>query len=110
MSTPAGCCVDSIVPHALSKMITENQEIWQSLFENWPDIIKRQGAVVTKRGEAIPFVDFLVSCGLLLIERDGPDASGARKVIVAYDTIAMIKLSATGALSQFQTMGFQPTL
>ncbi len=88
----------------------DNQEIWQNLFENWPEVIKRHGAVVTKQGESIPFVDFLVSCGLLLIERDGPDSSGTRKIIVAFDSIAMIKLSAAGAMSQFQTMGFQPTL
>ena len=88
----------------------DNTEIWQNLFENWPEVIKRQGAIVTKQGEAVPFVDFLISFGLLLIERDGPDASGTRKIIVPYEEIAMVRLKAGGALSQFQTMGFQPTL
>lgn len=88
----------------------ETVEIWQSLFENWPDIIQRKGSVVTKTGEAIPFIDFLVSGGLLLIERDGPDAAGTRKIIVAYDAISMIKLSTVAQLSQFQSMGFQPSL
>ncbi len=55
---------------------TTATEHWQALFENWPDVIKRHGAVVTKQGEAVPFVNFLISFGLLLIERDGPDANG----------------------------------
>ena len=88
----------------------ESVECWQLLFENWPDVIQRRGSVVTKLGEAIPFVNFLVSGGLLLIERDGPDANGTRKIIVGYDSIAMVKLSSAGELSQFQVMGFQPSL
>ena len=88
----------------------ETAEFWRSLFENWPEVIQRRGAVVAKHGESIPFVNFLISGGLLLLERDGPDASGARKVIVAYDSIAAIKLSTAVDLAQFQTMGFQPPL
>lgn len=82
-------------------------ESWRSIFENWPDVIKREGAVVTTQGESIPFVDFLISGGLLLIERDGPDAGGTRRVIVAYQSIAGLKLKAAGQLSQFHSMGFQ---
>lgn len=85
-------------------------ECWQSLFENWPDVIQRRGAIVTKQGESIPFVNFLVAGGLLLIDRDGPDANGARKIILAYDAISMVKLSTAAELSKFQSMGFQPSL
>ena len=85
-------------------------EHWQSLFENWPDAIQRKGAIVTKDGETVPFAGFLISFGLLLIERDGPDASGTRKIIVAYDSISMVKLPAVGDLSIFQAMGFQPSM
>ncbi len=88
----------------------QTSEYWQSLFENWPDVIKRHGTVVSKQGESVPFVNFLISAGLLLIERDGPDANGARKVIVSYDSIAMVKLSTVGEISIFQSMGFQPPL
>jgi hypothetical protein len=80
------------------------------LFENWPDAIDRRGAIVTSHGESIPFAGFMISAGLLLIERDGPDANGARKIILAYDTIAMVKLTTAGEMSRFQVMGFQPTL
>ena len=87
-----------------------NTNQWRSLFENWPDVIKRHGALVTQQGESVPFVNFLVSPGLLLIERNGPDANGARKVIVSYDAIAMVKLTAAAEMSLFQVMGFQPSL
>ncbi len=83
---------------------------WQSIFENWPDAIQRRGVVVTKHGESIPFVDFLISEGLVLVERDGPDASGARRAIVGYESISIIKLATNCELSQFRAMGFQPTL
>lgn len=88
----------------------ETVEFWRSLFENWPDVIQRRGAVVTKHGESIPFVNFMISGGLLLIERDGPDATGTRKIIVAYEAISMIKLTSAAEMSLFQSMGFQPTL
>ena len=88
----------------------QTSEYWQSLFENWPDVIKRRGVVISTQGEAIPFANFLISAGLLLIDRDGPDAGGARKIIVAYDSIAMVKLPTIGEVSLFQSMGFQPPL
>jgi len=85
-------------------------EHWQMLFENWPDAIERRGSIVTVQGEPIPFTGFLISFGLLLVERDGPDATGTRKVIIAYDSISLVKLSTAGELSRFQAMGFQPSL
>lgn len=85
-------------------------EYWQSLFESWPDAIPRKGAVVTRQGESVPFVNFLISGGLLLIERDGPDAAGCRKFIIPYDSISFIKLATAAEMTQFQVMGFQPPL
>lgn len=83
---------------------------WQTLFETWPNIIARKSALVTKQGEAIPFTNFMISPGLLLVERDGPDASGNRRIMVGFDSIAMVKLAGSGELALFQSMGFQPTL
>lgn len=81
---------------------------WRSLFENWPESIPRQGLVVTAFQETIPFVDFLVSGGILLIERDKPDSLGARKVMIDYEAISAVKLPTTMELARFQVMGFQP--
>jgi hypothetical protein len=82
-------------------------EAWRSLFENWPDSMPRQGIVVTIFQEAIPFIDFLISGGIVLLERETPDSLGARKVTVAYSAIAAIKLPTPIELARFQVMGFQ---
>ena len=80
---------------------------WRSLFESWPESIPRQGMVVTSLQETIQFANFLVSGGILLLERDKPDTYGARKVFVAYDGIAAVKLPTPMELAHFQVMGFQ---
>jgi hypothetical protein len=82
-------------------------EYWRGLFENWPQSIPRQGMLVTSYGESIPFVNYLVSGGILLVERDKPDALGARKVMIAYDAISAVKLTSIEELARFQVMGFQ---
>lgn len=85
----------------------ENTESWRTLFENWPESIPRAGLLVTTFGETIPFTNFLISGGILLVERDRPDTAGARKVMVAYDAISAVKLTGTEELARFQVMGFQ---
>ena len=88
----------------------ENAETWRSLFESWPENIPREGVGVTTVGESIPFTDFMISGGLLLVDRASPDASGARKVMLTYESISAIRLSTACELSQFQSMGFRPPL
>jgi hypothetical protein len=66
--------------------------------------------LVTTFGESIGFVNFLVSGGILLVERDKPDTVGARKVLVAYEQISAVKVTSTLELARFQVMGFQPPL
>lgn len=82
-------------------------ETWRSLFETWPDAMPRKGALVTSHGESIPFIDFMISSGILLVERDGPDAAGNRKVMLHYQAISAVKLATSNPMSQFQSMGFQ---
>jgi len=88
----------------------ESTESWRSLFENWPESIPKQGMIVTTFQETIPFVNFLVSGGILLVERDKPDSHGARKVFVAYNAISALKLASPMELARFQVMGFQNPL
>ena len=85
----------------------EAGEAWRNLFENWPESIPRQGVVVTTFGESINFINFLISGGLLLVERDKPDSVGARKVVLSYDSLSAVKLASTMELARFQVMGFQ---
>ncbi|MEX0715404.1 MAG: hypothetical protein WD066_02400 [Planctomycetaceae bacterium] len=82
-------------------------ENWRTLFESWPESIPRQGLLVTRFQEQIPFTAFLVSGGILLLERDRPDSAGARKVMIAYEAIDAVKITAPLELSRFQVLGFQ---
>lgn len=85
-------------------------EHWRTLFESWPESIPRQGILVTRFQEQIPFVGFLISGGILLLERDRPDSAGARKVMVAYDAIDAVKITSALELARFQVLGFQPPM
>lgn len=85
----------------------QTSDAWRTLFENWPQTIPRQGIVVTTFQETIPFVNYMISGSILLLERDKPDTSGARKVMLAYEAISAVKISAPLELARFQVMGFQ---
>jgi hypothetical protein len=85
-------------------------EYWRSLFENWPSSVPRRGLLITTFNESIPFVNYLLSGGIVLLDRDKPDAMGARKVMVAYDNIAAIKITDVIELANFQALGFQPPM
>ena len=80
---------------------------WRALFENWPQAIPREGLLVTSFQEVIQFKDFLISGGILLVEREKPDSVGARKVMIAYEHISALKLPTPIELARFQVMGFQ---
>lgn len=82
-------------------------EAWRSLFESWPETIPHKGMLVTKFQETIPFIGFLISGGLVIVERDTPDTYGARKVIVCYEAISAVKIADPMDLARFQVMGFQ---
>lgn len=82
-------------------------QAWQTLFEKWPTAIPKEGMVVTEYGDNVTFINFMVSPGLLLLERDRPDATGARKVMVAYSGIRGVKMQSTMELSQYKLLGFQ---
>ena len=81
-------------------------EYWIQIFRAWPNGYPRQGMLVTTFQETIPFSNFMISDGVLLIERDKPDALGARKAMIAMSTIAAVKLTDTFELSRFKAFGF----
>jgi len=83
-------------------------ESWRGMFENWPNSVPRRGLLITMFGESIPFVGYMLSGGILLLERDKPDSLGARKVMIAYDAIAAVKITDVVELANFQALGFQP--
>ncbi|HCS50558.1 hypothetical protein [Rubinisphaera sp.] len=80
---------------------------WRNVFESWPDSIPRKGFVVNKLGESTQFSNFMISAGILLLDRDTPDGQGARKIMIGYDQILTVKITAPLDLPRFQVMGFQ---
>ena len=85
-------------------------ESWRSLFENWPASVPRRGLLITVFNESIPFVNYMMSGGILLLERDKPDSLGGRKVMISYDAISAVKITDVIDLARFQVLGFQPPL
>jgi hypothetical protein len=85
----------------------EGAKAWQYLFENWPEQLPRTGQIVTAYADTIKFIDFLLTDGIVFVERDRPDATGARKVMIAYDAIQAVKLESAVELEKFKILGFR---
>jgi hypothetical protein len=79
---------------------------WRMLFATWPESVPRQGLIVTKFQESIPFLQFRASDAILLVDRGKPDAAGARKVMVAFEQIAAVKVAGTQEMSAYEVLGF----
>ena len=86
----------------------ESGNHWRNLFENWPGSVPKEGIMVAF-GEQMPFKSFLIGDGVLLLERERPDPSGARKIIVAFDQIQAVKTTDTLDIARYQAFGFAPT-
>ena len=85
----------------------QTSEGWRNLFESWPQTLPKKGLLVTTFGESIPFCDFLISGAILLVDREIPDSSGGRKVMLAYEAISAIKIVQPMELGRFHVLGFQ---
>jgi len=79
---------------------------WKDFFCNWPEEMPRLGILVTSFGEQIPFSGFMTSQTLLLVERKTPDTVGARKLVLAYEEIAALKIAEVLDSKVFLAMGF----
>ena len=82
-------------------------ECWRDLFMTWPKQMPKNGTLLTNHGDSIPFSDFLISGGLLLMERARPDALGNRKIMVAFADIAGLNFANNAELASFDCMGFR---
>jgi hypothetical protein len=83
-----------------------NDTCWKVFFEGWPAELARRGVLVTSFGEQIPFSDFRTGPGLLLVERQTPDAIGARQVVVRYGTVDGIKMIDVAKPGAWERAGF----
>lgn len=82
-------------------------DYWQQLFESWPATFPKSGIVVTTFQDSVPFVDFMLNDGMVLLERDKPDSSNARKVILPFASIAGLKMTDTFEFDRFLELGFR---
>lgn len=82
-------------------------ESWRELFSAWPANMPKSGLIVTTFGEIIAFVNFMTSDGILLVERERPDSSDARKVMIAYQAISAVKSTSTMDFDKYKALGFK---
>ncbi len=80
---------------------------WKMLFQRWPASVPKAGIVATSLNENITFTNFLVSEHSVLLERDRPDAMGARSAILPWQEIVTVKLTSPVEPAQFKEMGFR---
>lgn len=82
---------------------------WREFFHNWPVGVPQRGVLITLSNEQIPFVAYVSSQDMLLIERPSPDAIGARRVLVPFSQIAGVKFTDVLDIKLFRTVGFKQT-
>jgi hypothetical protein len=80
---------------------------WKDVFTRWPAEMPRRGVLVATFGEQITFSSFAPSQAFLLIERQSPDTTGARTVILPYDNILGLKIVDVPKGKGFQSLGFE---
>ena len=66
---------------------------WKSFFTQWPSGIVQRGLIITSLNDSIPFKQFWIKDGLLLLERSNPDALGGRFVLLSFDVINTVKFT-----------------
>ena len=66
-------------------------EKWKSFFIDWPAELPRSGVLLTNLNEAMPFRNFWLKDGLLMLERTVPDALGGRFLLLGFEVINSVK-------------------
>ena len=68
-------------------------QTWKHVFTNWPTGIPHAGILTNTLNEPTPFKSFFIKEDVLLLERNNPDAQGARFVLMGFDTIHSVKFT-----------------
>ncbi|MCC9609660.1 hypothetical protein LOC68_04100 [Blastopirellula sp. JC732] len=87
---------------------TEN--VWLRLLKAWPEKMPQQGIVVTELNEQIPFTGFIFDDEIMILQRPTPDAMGGRQVIVPFQSISYVKITAVVPPKLFNDFGFTGAL
>ena len=80
---------------------------WDSFFSNWPASLPRGGVLLTNLNETMPFKDFWLKDGMLLIERVTPDAMGARFVLLSFEALNVVKFTTPLTGAEIAEAGFR---
>jgi hypothetical protein len=80
---------------------------WAEFFARWPIDLPRRGILVTSFNEQIVFATFGTSSDFILLERQTPDALGARSVVVPYEQILALKIFDVVKPKHFKASGFE---
>lgn len=83
---------------------------WQTLFENWPEEIPRNGIVVNTLNEPMPFKGFMLAGEMVLLERSNPDQLGARYIVMKYESMELVKIVHPLNTAAFLPIGFKGKL
>jgi hypothetical protein len=83
-----------------------NSNHWGEFFAHWPADVPRRGVMVTSFNEQILFSTFSTSADLLFLERQTPDAIGARSIILPYNAVVAVKIVDVVNVKQFKAVGF----
>jgi hypothetical protein len=81
-------------------------QVWRDFFCNWPAELPQRGVVVTNFNEQVPFVSFLMTEHMLMLERMAPDANGGRRMLLPYDFIVGVKITDPVKNEVFSQAGF----
>ncbi len=82
-------------------------EKWDSFFNTWPSTLAKRGVLQTQLNESIPFNEFWLKEGMLLLERVTPDAMGARFVLLSFEVIYLVKFINPLSAADIAGAGFQ---
>ena len=85
-------------------------QTWDTFFSNWPKALPRKGVLQTVLNEAMPFKDFWLKDGMVLIERVTPDAMGARFVLLSFEVINLVKFIEPLTAGIIADAGFQANI
>ena len=66
---------------------------WKTFFTQWPSEIVQRGLIITSLNDSVPFKNFWIKDGLLLLERTNPDAMGGRFILLSFDVINTLKFT-----------------
>ncbi|MEE8450594.1 MAG: hypothetical protein V3R99_01735 [Thermoguttaceae bacterium] len=90
--------------------MSNSSDGWKAYFSNWPETMAKKGILITNFDEQIPFAGFLASDSFLLLDRQTPDALGARTVILPYGSMTALKLTDVVDQKVFHSIGFEGSL